>query len=132
LNPLAASEAAPMELIAAAGEHWLAINGALRRGSRGLPGGDSLARLLVRHGRVARLWADCCSWTVEQDELVRTLPPAEVARRTGRPARAVYRRRRRLRLQDAPKEQTPNQQEFLHSCPARRALEFHGGHTIPL
>jgi hypothetical protein len=38
------------------GEHWRTINGALRRGLRGLPGGDSLARLLVRHGRLAKLW----------------------------------------------------------------------------
>jgi hypothetical protein len=40
----------------APGEHWRTINGALRRGLRGLPGGDSLARLLVRYGRLPRLW----------------------------------------------------------------------------
>jgi hypothetical protein len=62
-----------------------------------LLGGDSLARLLVRHGRVAPLWADCGSWTAEQDELVRTLPPAGAALRTGRPARAAHKRRGRLK-----------------------------------
>jgi hypothetical protein len=40
----------------APGEHWRTINGALRRGLRGLPGGDSLARLLVRYGRLPKLW----------------------------------------------------------------------------
>jgi hypothetical protein len=34
--------------IKAPGENWLNIDMALRRGSRGLPGGDSLARLLQR------------------------------------------------------------------------------------
>jgi hypothetical protein len=33
------------------GENWLAVNMALYKGRRGLPGGDSLARLLARHGR---------------------------------------------------------------------------------
>lgn len=35
----------------APGETWGAINQALARGRRGLPGDDSLFRLLVRHGR---------------------------------------------------------------------------------
>lgn len=39
-------------------------------------------------------------WTAEDDELVRTLPPAEAARRTGHPLRSVYRRRRALGLPD--------------------------------
>jgi hypothetical protein len=33
----------------APGETWLAVDGALRAGARGLPGGSSLARLLARH-----------------------------------------------------------------------------------
>jgi hypothetical protein len=33
----------------APGEHWRTVESALRRGSRGLPGGDTLARLLDRH-----------------------------------------------------------------------------------
>jgi hypothetical protein len=34
------------------GETWKAISAALRSGGRGLPGGDSLARLLRRRGRI--------------------------------------------------------------------------------
>jgi hypothetical protein len=34
-----------------AGENWRAVNLALDRGFRGLSGGDSLARVLARHGR---------------------------------------------------------------------------------
>jgi hypothetical protein len=41
----------------APGLTWHAINLALYKGLRGLPGGDSLSRLLVRHGRRARCWA---------------------------------------------------------------------------
>lgn len=37
-------------------------------------------------------------WTASQDELVRTLPPAEVAKRTGRTIKAVWSRRRTLGL----------------------------------
>jgi hypothetical protein len=33
-------------------ETWLAVDSALRHGFRGLPGGDSLARLLRREGRI--------------------------------------------------------------------------------
>jgi hypothetical protein len=36
----------------APGENWRAVNLALHRGSRGLPGGGSLARLLRRRGRL--------------------------------------------------------------------------------
>jgi hypothetical protein len=35
----------------APGETWHHIDSALRRGDHGLPGNDSLARLLRRHGR---------------------------------------------------------------------------------
>jgi hypothetical protein len=85
-----------------AGEHWMTINSALRDGLRGLPGGDSLSRLLVRHGR--RRGPDGPNaWTAEEDELLRRLSPAEAARRTGRDLRSVYQRRHRLRLPDARK-----------------------------
>jgi hypothetical protein len=84
----------------APGEHWAAINSALRFGLRGLPGGDSLAQLLVRHGRRAALWGTG-RWTAAEDEWVRTLRPKEAARRTGRPLQAVYSRRHRLNLTDA-------------------------------
>jgi hypothetical protein len=89
----------------APGEGWRAVNLSLRNGYRGLPGGDSLARLLVRHGHRATLWAaGPDAWTAAEDELLRTLSPREAARRTGRPLRAVYQRRHRLRLPDARKD----------------------------
>ena len=36
------------------GETWCAVNLALMRGTRGLPGGISLTRLLARHGLISR------------------------------------------------------------------------------
>src|SRR5579864_8801091 len=36
----------------APGETWCSLDVALRNGGRGLPGGDSLARLLRREGRI--------------------------------------------------------------------------------
>jgi hypothetical protein len=42
--------------VGAPGEGWHAIDNALRLGLRGLPGGDSLPLLLVRHGRKPRRW----------------------------------------------------------------------------
>ena len=36
------------------------------------------------------------AWTPEEDELVRALPPAEAAERTGRTLPAVHERRRAL------------------------------------
>jgi hypothetical protein len=38
-------------IVEAPGENWRAVNLALHRGFRGLPGGDSLRHLLERHGR---------------------------------------------------------------------------------
>ena len=40
------------------------------------------------------------AWTPAEDELVRTRPAAEVARRTGHPVSSVYKRRRKLRVPD--------------------------------
>jgi hypothetical protein len=79
-------------VLEAPGESWDRINGALREGHRGLPGGDSLAKLLDRHRRGF--------WTPEEDELVRTLPPAEAARRAGRSLLAVYARGNALGVPD--------------------------------
>jgi hypothetical protein len=83
----------------APGLTWAAVNMALHGGYRGLAGGDSLSRLLGRHRAAAssRSWTP---WTPAEDELVRTLPPAEVARRTGRTPGAVYQRRRILGVSD--------------------------------
>jgi hypothetical protein len=90
----------------AAGERWGSIESALRFGWRGLPGGDSVARLLVRHGRrpPPRTGRGVRSWTAEEDALVRTLPPTEARRRTARPLRAVYHRRYLLGVPDGRKK----------------------------
>jgi hypothetical protein len=72
----------------APGETWRGINGALDRGWRGLPGGDSVALVLQRHRGRARPRK-----TPKEDALVRRLPAAEVARRTGRSLCAIYQRR---------------------------------------
>jgi hypothetical protein len=82
------------------GESWRGINQALDSGYRGLPGGDTLARLLARHGRRRAPW-DRGTWTAHEDRLVHSLRPAEAARRTGQPLGAVYRRRQRLRVTNA-------------------------------
>ena len=44
------------------------------------------------------------AWTAAEDQLLRTLTPAEAARRTGRRLRAVYWRRHLLRAPDARKK----------------------------
>jgi hypothetical protein len=78
---------------------WRSVDNALRYGRRGLTGGNSLARLLERRwGPRPGRWG---RWTEAEDELVRTLPPAEAARRTGRTLAAVYVRRGALGLHDA-------------------------------
>jgi hypothetical protein len=79
----------------APGETWQGVESALRYGRRGLPGYDTLARLLRRHGRDGQ---PAPSWTPGEDDLVRTRPPAEVASRTGRTLLAVYVRRCELGL----------------------------------
>jgi hypothetical protein len=85
---------------AAPGEHWRSLNSALHVGCRGLPGGDSLARLLVRAGRqrAYRARAGREPWTAAEDQLVCHLPPAEAARQTGRTLRSVYARRHKQTL----------------------------------
>jgi hypothetical protein len=79
----------------APGESWKAVDTALRVGCRGLPGGDSLPRLLARH-RGAPPPCSWTHWTPEEDGMVRALPPAEAAERTGRTLLAVYQRRHDL------------------------------------
>jgi hypothetical protein len=45
----------------APGETWFRVEGALNKGQRGLPGGDSLSRLLMRYGRRPyRNWRKRC------------------------------------------------------------------------
>src|SRR4051794_13319235 len=73
----------------APGRHWGTIDKALRDGVGGLPGRDSLAKFLDRHRRPSEPGGQC-RWTPGEDYLLRTLPPKEVARRTGRSLKAVY------------------------------------------
>ena len=83
----------------APGELWGNIEHALREGGRGLGAGDSLARLLdrCRRGRRAPRRPGR-PWTPGEDKQLRTLPPKEVAQRTGRTLTAVYLRRHALGL----------------------------------
>jgi hypothetical protein len=81
----------------APGEKWVNIDQALRAGVRGLPGGDSLARLLDRCRRGAEPRRPS-PWSPEEDELVRALSVEEAARRIGRTVTAVFARRHRLGL----------------------------------
>jgi hypothetical protein len=81
-------------VIGVPGQSWGGVNEALRRGLRGLPGGDSLAQLLNRHRALSEQTNR--RWTANEDQLVLTLPAREVARRTGRSMRSVYVRRHRL------------------------------------
>jgi hypothetical protein len=90
-------------VLGAPGEKWWNIEQALYAGVRGLPGGDSLAKLLDRRRRGQPMVPPRRrgrSWLSEEDELVRTLPPQEAAERTGRTLRAVYERRNVLRMPD--------------------------------
>jgi hypothetical protein len=41
-------------------------------------------------------------WSVEEDALVRALPPWQAAETTGRPLKAVYARRQQLRVKGGP------------------------------
>jgi hypothetical protein len=62
-------------------------------------------------------------WTPEEDELVRTLPPVEVAERTGRSLAAVYDRRRVLRLPDGRAERWQRDERRVgapSTAPSRR------------
>ena len=95
-------------VVDAPGEKWRNIDQALAAGVRGLPGGDTLARLLDRYRPGRRGGAPRRrgrAWTPEEDALVRALPPREVAGRTGRSLRAVYMRRHALGLGTARRRQ---------------------------
>jgi hypothetical protein len=92
----------------APGEVWQRLNAALYNGYRGLPGGDSLARLLNWHQRGRRATPRqrrSQSWTGAEDMLVRTLPAREAAVRTGRTLQAVYQRRHVLGIGLPPDQQ---------------------------
>jgi hypothetical protein len=80
------SRSGPVE--GAVDETWHNLDVALCRGSRGLPACGGLARLLGRPRKRP--------WTPEEEALVRALPAAEVAARTGRTLPAVLSRRHLL------------------------------------
>jgi hypothetical protein len=104
------------------GQSWAATDEALRRGLRGLPGGDTLAGLLDRHRGPRHRRGH---WTPEDDALVRTLPPAEATRRTGRTIAAVYERRRGLGVAPAGRW-TPAEDDLARTLPVEEAAERTG------
>jgi hypothetical protein len=61
---------------------------------------ESRRRMSEAHRRRGTLVPGTRAWTPEEDELLKTLPAEEVARRTGRTLTAIYARRRRLGMPD--------------------------------
>jgi len=61
---------------------------------------EARRRMSETHRRRGTLVPGTVPWTAGEDELVRTLPAEEAARRTGRSLQAVYARRSRLQLPD--------------------------------
>ena len=57
-------------------------------------------------------------WTAAEDESVRTRPPAEAARQTGRPLAAVYGRRHRLHAATGKRPWTAAEDVALLQFPA--------------
>lgn len=74
------------------GETWCGVVNALRDGKRGLPGGQTLARLLAELG----CGGPGRMWTPEELEWLRTLPLEEVMKRTGRSRNSVKNHRNML------------------------------------
>jgi hypothetical protein len=74
------------------GLSWRGVDEALRNGYRGLPGGDSLARLLRRRKglRERRGRPRSISWARAARLRARGQPVVEVARRLGVTGQAVY------------------------------------------
>jgi hypothetical protein len=56
-------------------------------------------------------------WTAEEDELLKTLPAEEVARRTGRSLSAVHTRRQRLGMPDGRRRGRAGQGETAGPAP---------------
>jgi hypothetical protein len=75
---------------------------AMRRGRLGKPHSEEARRKMSAAQRRRGAWPPAAGepWTDDEDELLRTLPAAEVLRRTGRTLAAVYCRRRELELPD--------------------------------
>jgi hypothetical protein len=56
------------------------------------------------------------TWAARQDEMVRTLPAKQAARRTGRTVTAAYDRRRDLKLPDGRRGETQPGGSALGGC----------------
>jgi hypothetical protein len=74
-------------------ETWTKIDRALFLGTRGLPGGMTLLRLLRENGRTV-IRRD--AWKPEEDALLGTAPDLTIAERVGRTEKAVAARRQQL------------------------------------
>jgi hypothetical protein len=61
---------------------------------------ESRRRMSEAQRRRGALVPGTIVWTAEEDELLKTLPAEEVARRTGRTLKAIYTRRQRLGMPD--------------------------------
>jgi hypothetical protein len=73
---------------------------ALHKGARKRHTEESRHKISEAHRQRGTLVPGTVPWSAEEDELVQTLPAAEVARRTGRSLGAVYARRNRLGVPD--------------------------------
>jgi hypothetical protein len=75
---------------------------AMRRGRLGKKHSEEARRKMSEAQRRRGAWPPAAGepWTDDEDELLRTLPAPEVARRTGRTLAAVYSRRARLEVPD--------------------------------
>jgi hypothetical protein len=72
---------------------------ALRRGRTGKPHSEEVRRKISEANKRRGAWPPAAGrpWTEEEEELLQTLPVAEMVRRTGRTNSAVRSRRRKLR-----------------------------------
>jgi len=75
---------------------------AMRRGRLGKPHSSEARRKMSEAQRRRGAWPPAAGepWSSEEEEMLRTLPAAEVVRRTGRTLAAVYSRRAKLELLD--------------------------------
>jgi hypothetical protein len=74
---------------------------AMHKARRGVPHTEeSRRRMSETHRRRGTLVPGTVPWTATEDELIKTLPAEEAARRTGRTLKSVYARRSRLQLLD--------------------------------
>jgi hypothetical protein len=79
---------------------------AMHAARRGVPHTeDTRRRMSETHRGRGTLVPGTVPWTAQEDELVKTLPAEEAARRTGRSLQAVYARRSRLQMPDGRRRQ---------------------------